>query len=107
MASVDLLHAYYSVHIAEEKQKYFRFAWNGQIYQFTCLGKGVSEGARNVTKLLKPVYANLRSLGYVNSGFIDDSLLCGDSFEEECTENVNATLNLMTRVELMINEENL
>jgi len=49
-------------------------------------------------------YAKLRSLGYVNSGFIDDSLLCGDSFKE-CTENVNATTNLMTRVGFMINEE--
>ena len=35
---------------------------------------------------------------------IDDSLLCGDSFEE-CTDNVNATTNLMTRVGFMINEE--
>ena len=104
MASVDLRHAYYSVHIAEEQQKYFRFAWKGQTYQFTCLVNGVSEGPRIFTKLLKPVYAKLRSLGYVNSGFIDDSLLCGDSFDE-CTENVNATMNLMTRVGFMINEE--
>ena len=33
MASVDLRHAYYSVKIAEEQQKFFRFIWQNQIYQ--------------------------------------------------------------------------
>jgi ribonuclease HI len=104
MASVDLRHAYYSIQIAEEQQKYFRFAWDGKIFQYTCLANGVSEGPRLFTKLLKPVYAKLRSMGYVNSGFIDDSLLCGDS-KQECTQNVLATTNLMTNVGFMINEE--
>ena len=104
MASVDLRHAYYSIQIAEEQQKYFRFTWNDKIYQFTCLVNGVSEGPRIFTKLMKPVYAKLRSLGFINSGFIDDSLLCGDSFDE-CTDNVNATDNLMTRVGFILNKE--
>ena len=97
MASVDLRNAYYSIQIAEEQQKYFHFTWNDKIYQFTCLVNGVGEDPRIFTKLMKPVYAKLRSLGFINSGFIDDSLLCGDSFDE-CTDNVNATDNLMTRV---------
>ena len=104
MASVDLRHAYYSIKIADEQQKYFRFIWNDQIYQFTCLANGVSDGPRIFTKLLKPVYAKLRNLGYINSGFIDDSLLCGDSFEE-CTNNVDSTKNLMNQVGFMINLE--
>lgn len=58
MASIDLRHAYYSIQIAEEQQIYFRFTWNDQIYQFTCLVNGVSEGPRIFTKLMKPVYAN-------------------------------------------------
>lgn len=50
MASVDLRYAYY-VQIADEQQKYFRFAWSCQIYQFTCLVNGVNKGPRNFAKL--------------------------------------------------------
>ncbi|XP_060591829.1 uncharacterized protein LOC132746624 [Ruditapes philippinarum] len=104
MGSVDIRHAYYSIKIAEEQQKCFCFIWRKQIYQYTCLANGVSEGPRLFTKLLKPVYARLRSLGYVNSGFIDDSFLLGDSYNE-CEENIKATVNLMLQVGFIINEE--
>lgn len=104
MGSVDIRHAYYSIKIADEQQKWFRFIWEGQIYQFTCLANGVSEGPRLFTKLLKPVYAKLRTLGYVNSGFIDDSFLLGDT-TNECSANIKATVNLMSQVGFIINED--
>jgi uncharacterized protein YggT (Ycf19 family) len=44
-----------------------------------------SEGRRLFMKVMHPVYAQLRSLGYVNSGFSEDSLLCGE-INQECTE---------------------
>lgn len=34
---------------------------------------------------MKPVYSRLRNLGYLNSGFIDDSLLC-DKTIAECSD---------------------
>ena len=102
MASVDLRHAYYSVKIAEEQQKFFRFIWQNQIYQYTCLANGVSEGPRIFTKLLKPVYAKLRYLGYINSCFIDDSILCGQTMVE-CEKNVTNTVSVMTQVGFLIN----
>ena len=37
MISVDLQDAYYSVPIHREHQKYLKFEWQGQLYQFTCL----------------------------------------------------------------------
>jgi hypothetical protein len=43
---------------------------------------------------MKPVYAKLGSLGFVNVGYIDDSLLCGDT-KRECQENVFETTSLM------------
>jgi hypothetical protein len=76
----------------------FCYIWRKQIYQYTCIENGVSEGPRLFTKLLKPVYARLRSLGYVNSGFIDDSY-------NEYEENIKATVNLMLQVGFSINEE--
>lgn len=75
MASIDLRHAYYSVPIAEEHQKFLRFYWNGKLFQYTCLPNGISSAPRIFTKLLKPVYSSLRVLGHVNVGYIDDSLL--------------------------------
>ena len=59
---------------------------------------------RMFTKMIKPVYAKLRSQGYVNSGFIDDSLLCGETVEQ-CTENVDCTKTLMIKLGLMIHVE--
>ena len=94
MASVDLRHAYYSVHIAEEHQKYLCFIWGDKLFQYTCLPNGLASAPRLLTKLLKPVFAKLRSLGYVNIGYIDVSLLFGDS-ETECLMNIKETVGLM------------
>ena len=102
MGSIDLRLAYYSVSIAEEQQKYFRFYWQGNLYQFTACPNELACMPRMFTKLLKPVYARLRSEGHVNSGFIDDSLLCGDSFSQ-CFENIADTKTLMEKVGFVIN----
>ena len=80
MASVDLKDAYYSIHIAEEDRKFLMFQWKGTYYQFTCLPNGLSSAPRIFTKILKPVYARLRSIGHICMGHIDDSLLIGQSF---------------------------
>ena len=49
--------------------------------------------ARPFTKLLKPVYAYLRSKGLVASGYLDDSFLEGDTYKR-CADNVTTTVNL-------------
>ena len=53
---------------------------------------------------MKPVFSRLRSQGYLNSGFTDDSLLCGET-KEKCVENVDSTKTIMIRLGLMIHEE--
>ena len=40
MASIDLKHAYYTIPIAPEQQKFLKFIWNDQLYQFTALPMG-------------------------------------------------------------------
>ena len=104
MASVDLRHAYYSVHIAEEHQKYLCFKWGDKIFQYTCLPSGLASAPRLFAKLLKPVFAKLRSLGYVNIGYIDDSLLFGDS-ETECLMNIKETVGLMENLGFIIHKD--
>jgi len=43
-------------------------------------------------------------LGHKNSGYIDDSLLMGDTYSE-CAENVSDTVHLMTNLGFMIHEK--
>ena len=103
MASVDLRHAYYSIYIAEEEQKKLRFVFNGKVYQYVCLANGISCAPRLFTKLMKPVYATLRQLGHSNSGFIDDSLLVSETFNE-CKENICDTVSLMQKLGFIIHK---
>lgn len=79
MGSVDLRDAYYSVPIDEEYQKFLRFTWRGQLFQFTCLPNGLSCAPRLYTKILKPVYPTIRKEGHLNVGSTDDSYLQGDT----------------------------
>ena len=81
MASVDLKDAYYFTPIAEEHRKFLMFEWKGKYYRLTCLPNGLSSAPRIFTKILKPVYARLRSTGHTCMGHIDDSLLIGQSFD--------------------------
>lgn len=101
MASMDLKDAYYSVPFAKEHRKYLRFRWNGKLFQFTCLPNGLSIGPRRFTKILKPVYAYLRKMGHVNVGYIDDSFLQGETFEE-CKQNVSDTVDLFSTLGFLI-----
>ena len=104
MANVDLRHAYYSVPIAKEHQNFLRFSWNNKIFQFTCLPNGLASAPRYFTKIMKPVYARLRNLGYTNVGYIDDSLLCGDIYYE-CKENIQKTVSLLEQIGFIIHPE--
>ena len=99
MASIDLKDAYYTVAVHFDHQKYLKFMLIFErtlgLYQYTCLPNGLSSALRSFTKLLKPVYATLRSMGHINSGCIDDFYLQGDTFNE-CSSIVTATDNMMT-----------
>ena len=95
MASVDLKDAYYSIPLHPEHRKYLMFEWEGQYYQFTCLPNGLSSSPRVFTKILKPVYSHLRSIGHICMGHIDDSLLVAHSLGS-CLKNIYETVNLFT-----------
>ena len=94
MASLNIRHVYYSVPTAQEQQKCLKFIWRNVLYAYLCLPNGISCAQRLFTKLLKPVYANLRMHGHKNSGYIDDSILVGDSFKA-CKRNMKDTVDLV------------
>ena len=97
LASVELRDAYYAIPICAEFRKYLRFEWQGKLYQYTCLPNGLPSASRYFTKILKAVYSSLRSKGHLNVGYIDDSYLQGDTFEE-CKHNVRDSVSLFEKL---------
>ena len=94
LASVDLKDAYYTVNVKPEDRKYLRFVWDNTLYQFTCLPNGLTTAPRVFTKLLKPVFAHLRTLGLASVVYLDDTLLQGQQFSD-CLLNVSKTVKLL------------
>ena len=104
MASLDLCDAYFTVAIAPEHQKYLKFYYKGRLYKFVCMPQGLACGPRVFTKLLKIPYSYLRSQGFYVVGFIDDSYLQGETYDE-CLANVIATRDLLIRLGFVVNFE--
>lgn len=82
MASIDLRDAYYSVPIHESSRRFLKFKWNGELWQFKVLPNGLSTAPRLFTKLMKPVFATLRMQGHMVLGYIDDTIIIGNSLTE-------------------------
>ena len=95
--SIDLKDAYFSVKIDPEYRKFFRFRFQGTLYEFMALPQGFKESPRIFTKLLKPVLGHLRSKGYEIVAYIDDSLILGDS-KEQCLLATQETGRLFDRL---------
>ena len=93
MASIDLSDAYYSVPVAVSDQKYLMFQFEGKLYKFVCLPNGLTSAPRIFTKILKPIFAILYKEGHEIMGYLDDSILFGDTFEE-CRLSVLRTVSL-------------
>ena len=97
MASIDLSHAYYSVPVALTDQKHVSFKFERQLYKFVCLPNGLPSAPRIFMKLLKPIFSALHKQGQKIMGYLDDSFLMGDTFEE-CIKSVIATVKLFTKL---------
>ena len=104
MASVDLKDAYYTVPIDLSHQKYLKFCFEGEYFQYTCLPNGLASAPRSFTKLLKPVYSALRGAGHLSSRYIDDSYLQGDTFQG-CHVNVVDTTTMFMRLGFFVHPE--
>ena len=97
MASVDLKDAYYNVPIDPSHQKYLKFCFDGKYFQYTSLPKGLASAPRIFTKLLNSVYSTLRSARRLSSGYIDDSYIQEDTFQE-CQVNVDDIKTMFLRL---------
>jgi hypothetical protein len=103
-ASIDLADAFYSIPVHEKDRKYLRFYFQNCKYQFCALPMGLGSSPRVFSKVLKPVYANLRTKGHISTAYIDDSCLQGNT-KEQCLKNVFDTMAIFDSLGLTINIE--
>ena len=101
MASIHSKDAFYSVPIDATDQKCLKFEWQGKLYKFTCFPNGLALCPRKFTELLKPAYCYLRQKAHESSGYIDDSYLQGDEYQD-CLANVVDTLILFDSLGFII-----
>ena len=104
MGSVDLKDAYYSVQVAVEHRKYLRFMWEDRLYQFMVLPNGLACAPRVFTKILTPVYANLREEGFECFPYIDDSFVVADT-KGKCREAMTRLCQTLDSLGFTIHQE--
>ena len=73
------LDAYSCVAVGQNHQKYLRFLWNNQMYQYKSIPFGLGSAPRTFTKLLKPVVVLLRRLGIRLIIYLDDLIFLNQS----------------------------
>ena len=104
MGSLDLSQAYYVIPLKINHRRFLKFQWNNNMYMYVTCPMGITCGPRKFSKLLKPVFATLRSMGYIFVGYIDDSWNCAVE-KEVCRQGLIEGNNLFTRVGFIVNPE--
>ena len=79
MCTLDLKYAYFCVAVGQNHQKYLRFLWNNQMYQYKSIPFGLGSAPRTFTKLLKLVVVLLRRLGIRLIIYLDDLIFFNQS----------------------------
>lgn len=102
MVNLDLKEAYFLLPIHSEHTKFLRFYFNEDLYEFTALPFGLCSAPYIFTKILQPVASWLRSQGYLSVRYLDDILCIGKSYNE-CLENVNKTVECLSKLGFIIN----
>ena len=103
MVSLDLKDAYFSIPMAQSDRKYVRFLWRKVLYEFQCLC-GLSPAPFYFTKVMKPVFSQLRREGVLCSYYIDDSIYVdGDSATLQ--RKLLRARNLLSSLGFTINEK--
>ena len=75
LIKVDMKDAYFPIPICNVDQKYLRFPWEGNVYQFQCLPFGITVAPWVFTKLMKVPVSYLRRMGMRLIIYLDDILV--------------------------------
>ena len=105
MVKLDLKDAYFTVPIWVKHQKFLRFIWKENLFEFACLPFGLASALRVFAKIMKPVVGLLRQLGIRVIVYLDDLLIMAESPPLART-HVNLALNLFGGLGFSVNYEN-
>ena len=94
MSSINLSNAYYSIPVAIFDQKYLMFQFSGQLYKFFCLPNALKSAPREVS-ICCPTQ------GHDSMGYLDDSILFGDNYDE-CKAAVLRAVNLFQSFDFQV-----
>ena len=104
MTSLDLKDAYFSLPIAKQYKKYLRFKWKDQLYEYQCLCFGLSLAPFYFTKVMKPIFSQLRREGINCTYYIDDSLYLNHS-AKKLEADTNQAMTLLRSLGFIVNDE--
>ena len=96
MCKVDLKEAYYSVEVDENYQRFLKFTWRDQLYQYVCLPNSLASCPRRFTKLLNVPLSVLRLQGITLAGYIDDFFTTAPHYDS-CQFSVSQVVSQFTR----------
>ena len=82
LRKIDLKETYFTIPLNKNSQKFVRFQWSGNLYEFHCLCSGLGPAPRIFTKLLKVPIALLRRVSIWIIIYLDDMLLMGRTLPE-------------------------
>lgn len=102
--SLDLTDAYFHIPIHTDFQKYLRFRFLGQSYQFRAMPFGLRSAPRVFTKILAVLAAHLRKMVIRVFMYLDDWLLVSAN-KTTLISQKNYVLQLVQELGLLVNWE--
>ena len=101
LVKLDLKDAYLTP-MHQEHQKFLKFRWHNQSWQFKVLPFGLSSAPYTFTKLMKLVVSLLRSLSIRMILYLDDMLIMTET-PEEVSKHLATALDLLVGLGFVIN----
>lgn len=104
LASLDLSEAYLHIPIRETHRKYFRFAYNGDHFQYRALPLGLKSSPRVFTKVLVTLIAHLRLQELALFPYLDNILRRATTLEQG-EKAVHVVTDCLTKRGFLVNVE--
>ena len=104
MCSADLKSVYDHLRIRQSDQKYLRFHWKGDTYQYLVVPNGIQIGPWVFCRAASALTSYLRRLSIQIILYLDDSFVCADSIEK-LKEHMDIVLNTFVSAGLTVNYE--
>lgn len=104
MTKIDLKDCYWQVPVCQQDQRFLSFSWKGVNYSFNSLPFGLSVSPWFVTKIFRPVIAQLQQEGFSAAIYIDDLIMVGKN-KRECAKATRRAAALLTELGVILNWE--